>query len=289
MKKLLTILCALFITVPLLPAGCASPAAIDTQTADNDKITVCTSFYPMYDFTRQLAGDRANIINLVPSGTEPHDWEPSTADIAQLEKADVFIYSGHHMEHWVEKVIASLSNSRLIIAETAADIPDSSDPHVWLDPTNANLQMQKITDALCQADGANADYYRQNYSICSERLRQLDSAYQKTAFTTKDIIVAHEAYGYLCARYGLTQTAVEGLQGESDPSPAKLAEIAAFAKEHSIRYVFAESAENTKILDILAKEIGGEVLILDPFERGTKDYFTVMEENLSALQTALGA
>lgn len=284
MKKFLILFC---ISALFLCTSCTG--TLNEASEQSDKITVCTSFYAMYDFTRQIAGDHAQIINLVPSGVEPHDWEPSASDIARLEKADVLIYNGHHMEHWIDKTLASLSNASLITVETASNIPETNDPHVWLDPINAELQMKEITNALCRADNANSAYYTEHYNKCSQKLHKLDDDYQNAGFVKKDIITTHEAYGYLCARYGLTQIAAEGLQGESDPSPARLSEITSFAKEHGIRHVFAENTENTKVADTLAKEINGEVLILDPFETGAKDYFTVMEENLNALKTALGA
>ncbi len=280
MKKVISFFLAAVICIL---SGCSS-----TVIKNNEKIMVCTSFSAMQDFTKQIAGDCAEVVNLMPPGTEPHEWEPSAGDILMLEKAGVFIYSGHGMEHWVDKVKESLSNKNLIIVEAAEGISGGGDPHVWLDPINAKKQMKTISDALCAADSENSEYYMHNYNVCAQKLDELDTEYKNADLSGKNIIVGHEAYGYLCKRYGLTQTAAEGLTGESDPSPAKMAELASFARQNGIRYVFAENKENTKTLDTLAREIGGDVLILDPFETSEKDYFTVMEENLSALKKSLG-
>ncbi len=93
-----------------------------SSDGNDELLTVYTSFYPMYDFAQKIAGDKINLVNLVPAGTEPHDWEPSTGDIANLEKADMLIYNGAGMEHWVEDVTESLSNKDLILVEASHGI-----------------------------------------------------------------------------------------------------------------------------------------------------------------------
>ena len=97
MKRVCGLLGLMLIAVFFL-VGCGS----DAKRANSDsKITVYTSFYPMYDFTKKVGGDRVNVVNLVPPGMEPHDWEPAPTDIANLDKANMLVYSGAGMEHWV--------------------------------------------------------------------------------------------------------------------------------------------------------------------------------------------
>lgn len=284
MKKFLLFLCILSLG---LAGGCSSP-----ETPVSGKVNVYTSFYAMSDFVRQIGGDHVSVTTLVPSGVEPHDWEPSPSDLVKLEKGDVFVYNGHHMESWTDKVLSSISNPDLIIVETAKKIPESTDPHVWLNPDNALLQMEAIRTALCEKDPANSEYYNRNYETCKAKIEALDNAYTSAVnqFQKKEFIVAHEAYGYLCEKYGLRQVAVEGIQGDADPSPARMAEIVSFARENNIKYIFFENLIDTKVLDTIKNEIGAQALILNPFEsdnQENKDYFTVMEENLDALKTAL--
>lgn len=285
MKKLLMILSV------LLVSACA-PA----ERTDDGKVTVYTSFYAMYDFTKQLAGDTAAVENLVPVGVEPHDWEPSPEDIVKLEQADVFVYSGKGMESWCEQVLGTLENQDLIVVEAAKDVPKLTadgavDPHVWLDPANARIQMEAIADALVQADPANEAAYRERLAGCTAQLEQLDAAYreQLAACPRKDIIVSHAAYGYLCNAYGLQQTAIEGLAADSDASPARLAEIVDLIRANDIHYIFFEELVQSKAVDTLIQETGVEALALSPFEGDAegRGYFTVMEENLENLVTAL--
>lgn len=298
MKKLLIVtafICAVFLS-----------ACTDADTAEDGNFTVYTSFNAMYQFTKDIAGDRAEVKCLMPSGVEPHDWEPSSADIVNLQKADVFIYNSDSMETWADKVINSIENEKIITVETAEDIltdysdghtgengehnHSEGDPHVWLNPANALKQMEMIADALCRADSENADYYKANLSAASEKIARLDAEYKSAlgGIENEYIIVSHEAYGYLCDAYGLKQVGIKGKSAESEPSPAQMAEIIDFAKKNGIKYVFAENNTDTKLADTVAKELGGEVLVLNPFESGTQDYYSVMEENLSALKKALG-
>lgn len=297
MKHLL-ILFSLILT--LLLSSCGA----DVQNSDNsDKAVVYTSFNAMYQITKEIAGDKADVECLMPSGAEPHDWEPSAGDIVKLQKADIFVYSSDDMETWVSDVLNS-AKSGLDVVEASKDITEidvdvhenddghshgGHDPHVWLDPKNAVVQAQSITDELCKTDSENADYYKQNLAVFKEKAENLDNEYKQVLQNakTKYIIVSHEAYGYLCNAYGLEQIGIEGVMADSEPSPAKMAEIVNFAKEHNIKYVFAENSGDTKLADTAANEIGGEVLVLSPFESGSEDYFTVMENNLQALKKAL--
>ena len=101
----------------------SSPAA-QTEALDGDKKTlkVMASFYPIYDFAVKIGGDRAQVTNMVPSGTEPHDWEPAATDLKNLEEADLFLYSGAGMEHWVEDVLKSLDNKELVTVEASGNL-----------------------------------------------------------------------------------------------------------------------------------------------------------------------
>ena len=104
---------AVIILVLIFITGCK--ASTSTDLADESKITVYTSFYPMYDFAKKIGGDKINLFNLVPAGTEPHDWEPAPKDIATIGKADVLIYNGAGMENWINKIIRSIDTKNIEI------------------------------------------------------------------------------------------------------------------------------------------------------------------------------
>jgi zinc transport system substrate-binding protein len=282
--------------------ACAGPAA------SPGRLRVYASFYPMYDFTAKVAGDRAVVSCLVPPGGEPHIWEPTAADITGLERADVFIYNGAGMETWVGDVLGTLSNPDLLVVETAAGLPllkggdihdggsGAIDPHVWLNPRNAKKQLEAIRNALSKADPAGAAVYDANYSRFAAEFDALDREYRAALapYANREIVVAHQAFGYLCAEYGLVQVPVEGLTPESEPDPARIAEVIRIAREHEIRVIFFEAAASPKVAETIARAIGARVDVLSPVAGLDKariaageDYFSVMRDNLRALVNAL--
>ena len=107
---------------PQIPMAGAETPAEPSSAASEGSLRVMASFYPMYDFAQKIGGDKVTVTNMVPAGTEPHDWEPSPSDIVALEQADVFVYSGAGMEHWVEDVLASLDNQSLVTVEASYGI-----------------------------------------------------------------------------------------------------------------------------------------------------------------------
>lgn len=278
--------------VLLSAAACGSKT--DTAPADSGKIQVYTSFYAMYDFAKMLGGDKADIYNMCPTGTEPHDYEPTAQDMAKLSKADVFIYNGLGMEAWTQSAMNVLDSDTIITVEASKNVPNMAenyDPHVWLDPENAYAQMSEITAALIEADPANEAYYTDRLSECKSKTDTLIEDYRSgldnAGFST--IVTSHEAYFSMCNAFGLTQLAVNGVNNADEPTPTRLAEVEDFINSNKIRYIFTEPLNSGTVMDAIASDTGCEVLVLDPFEGSTeeKDYFTVMYENLDALKTAL--
>lgn len=302
---------AALVSVSML-SGCAK----DTNSG---KLKVMASFYPMYDFAVKIGGDKAEVKDMVPAGTEPHDWEPAATDIKNLEQADLFIYSGASMEHWVDTVLASLENKKLVSVEASkglklraghgeegeqaetsgADKGEEQtqyDPHVWLSPLNAKKQMENIKDAYIKADPKNRDYYEANYKKYADKFDALDKEYRDTlsALPNKDIVVSHEAFGYLCDAYGLNQMGIEGLSPDSEPDPARMAQIIDFVKANHVKVIFFEELASPKVAETIAKETGAATQVLNPLEglsdeeiKGGSDYFSVMESNLQQLKAAL--
>lgn len=308
MKKTVTkILCLVVALSIAIISGCTSKTTnVDKNSGDDKKISVYTSFYAMYDFTNKIGGDKINLANLVPAGTEPHDWEPTPTDIANLEKADVLIYNGAGMEAWLDKILNTLENKKLIAVETSKDLKliDNTDqdedlkydPHVWLNPMLAKKQMEAVKNALVTADPSNKDYYEKNYADYAKKLDDLDNEFKAAVAKVKkkDIVVAHQAFGYICDAYGLKQVAIEGLTADAEPSPARMAEIVKFAQENNVKYIFFEELVSSKVAETIAKEVGANTEVLNPLEgleekdiQAGKEYFSVMRENLEVLKKAL--
>lgn len=380
----ITILAAA-LTAVLALSGCGrlskpDPLPSSFENLEDGKLKVAASFYPMYDFAEKIGADQIDLINLVPSGTEPHDWEPSASDLTNLEKADVFIYSGAGMEHWVDRVLNSLTNKNLTVVQASDGITlrvngseeeddhnhedddhdsheDSShddsdhthddhhddedehdhsdtddhddhveddhdhnhaheilalqshshsghshdhegglDPHVWLNPEYAKKEMENIKNAFVSADPEHKDIYEANYQKYSAEFDQLDNDFRDTiaGLPNREIVVAHEAYGYLCDAYGLTQIGIEGLTPDSEPTPRRMARIIDFVRAHHVKVIFFEALTSSKSADTVAAETGITTAVLNPLEglsadeiEAGSDYLSVMRENLAALSNAL--
>lgn len=297
------------VSLILCLTGCQNSADEIRQAKQEGKLTVVTSFYPMYDFAVKVGGEKVRVVNLVPAGTEPHDWEPAPADIASLEQAEVFVYNGAGMEHWVEDVMKALENESLIQVEASDGITllesdhshsdgeeDMCDPHVWLDPMNARAEMSNILDAFVKADPEHADYYKKRYDTYAAGLEELDREFTEglSQVTDRNVIVAHEAFGYLCSAYSMNQIGIEGLSPDSEPDPARMEEIVRFAKENHVCTVFFEELVSPKVAETIAREIGADTQVLNPLEglseeqlEAGEDYMSVMRDNLEVLQNAL--
>ena len=274
-----------------------------TKTEENDKLNVYTSFYAIYDFTSKIGGDKINLKCLIPSGYEPHDWEPSVKDMLELENTDIFFYNGAGMENFIEKIKNSIDSNNLKYVElsTAAELIKNengiNDPHIWLNPHNVIKEMEMIKNTLSKYDSDNAEYYEKNFNEQKEKLEKLDTDFLNAVskFKTKNIITSHEAYGYLCDAYSLNQIGIEGLMAESEPSPSKMAEITEYIKNNNIKYIFYEELLNPKTTQIISDETGCQLLELSAFEGLTEeqskneyDYYSVMYKNLENLKKALG-
>lgn len=299
----------LMVVLGVLLGGCTG----SERGRGSEKVEVVATFFPLYDFARQIGGERAHVTCLVPPGVSVHDWEPTPGDVARMVKADVLVYNGAGLEPWVTRILPEFRGKRIVEAtrglellqfdlqgnhqhEAADHQHGPYDPHAWLDPVYAQHYAAEIAGGLAEADPAGAAYYRKRLAAYTSDLQALDIAYREAAagFEHREIVTAHAAFGYLAARYGLRQIPVAGLSPQAEPSPARLKELVQLVEENGIRYVFFESAANPRLAETLAREAGVNSLVLSPVaglspeeKAGAKDYITVMKENLTALQSAL--
>lgn len=298
-----------------LLSGCSqSEAASDKGGSDGSdnggkKLNVAASFYPMYDFAKKIGGAHVAVSCLVPAGTEPHDWEPSPTDIASIEDSDLLVYNGASMEHWIDDV-KNASDGSLAYCEAsegidlrAGEAEDDEeddgpiyDPHVWLSPANAKIEMGNIRDALSKIDPEHASDYDANYTEFSGKLDELDTQFREKLSTVpnKTIVVSHEAFGYLCDAYGLTQVAITGMDAEGEPDAQTMASIIDQVKATGIKTIFGEELVSQKVAKQIADATGAECKVLNPIEGleqseidAGEDYFSVMRSNLDELVAAL--
>lgn len=170
------------------------------------------------------------------------------------------------------------------------------DPHVWLSPKNAKIELKNIKDALVAADSSNQATYEANYEKYAKALDDLDNKFKTELEKVphKKIVVSHEAFGYLCHEYGLTQVGIEGVNAESEPDAKTMAQIIDLVKKEHIHTIFTEELIDPKVADTIAKETGAKTEVLSPIEglseqqeKDGKEYISIMEQNLTNLVQAL--
>lgn len=287
-----------------------------TQKDKSNKIQIVTSFYPIYDFALKVAGDKADVINLIPVGQEAHGFDPSARERVLIEEADIFAYNGAGFEAWTDKVVGSIQNKNVIVVETSKNIDltlseddhDADheghdehdhgiyDPHTWLNPMNAKIQMASILDALIKIDSVNEAYYQSNYDHYAEMLDRLDENMQNSLkdVANRKFVVEHKAFSYLANRYNLVQESISGIVPDSEPNAREMENVINFINDNNISSILLESMGNTKVIEAIQKETGVKILRISSLESLSKermdagdDYISVMTENLKNILLAL--
>jgi zinc transport system substrate-binding protein len=277
--------------------------ACQRAPATSGQLHILVSLYPLYDFARHIAGDRARVTLLVPPGIEPHDWEPAPADIVRVQSARVFVYNGAGLEPWAEKLLGEVrrGDMRIVKATAGLDLLTTEgqpDPHVWLDPLLARAEVEAIRTALVAVDPVHAPIYDGNAAAFSSQLLALHERFAAglERCERREIVVSHAAFAYLARRYRLTQLPIiESLTPDAEPSPAALAALTRQARRARVTHVFFETLVASKLAETLAREVGATALVLNPVEGLTKEqdaqgmtYVQLMDANLTNLRTALG-
>lgn len=309
MKK---IIAATALFCSLLLGACSNSQSNDADPAKDAGLSIVTTFYPMYEFTKEVVGDAGEVSLLIPAGTESHDFEPSAKDMAKIMEADAFVYNSPALETWVSNVTDSIDTKQTAIIEAAQDIDLAEneeehdheeadhdhelDPHVWTDPVLAIQEVKTIRDQLSEAYPDQKDQFTENAAAYIEKLEALDKAYSQ-AFkeaTQRTFVTQHAAFGYLARQYDLVEASISGISPDQEPTPSRLAELKEYVEENQVKVIYFEENASSKVAETLANETGIELAVLNPIESLTQEqmdngetYLSVMEDNLSALQKSI--
>ena len=290
--------------VTALLAGCGG---LGTGGDEGLGPRVVTSCYPLQYVAERVAGEHAQVSNLTAPGAEPHDLELSVRQTASIADADLMVVlSG--FQPAVDEAVEQSGPDRVVdaaevigLVESEEEHPDEEehghddgDPHFWLDPMLLAQAAEAVADELADADPDHAADYRANLDELVGDLEELDLDYEQglTLCDTTDVVVSHDAFGYL-ETYGLHFESIAGLSPDQEPSPARLAELADLIEGSAITTVFTETLASPALSETLAGDLGLETAVLDPIEGRSdategEDYLSLMRENLTALSTANG-
>lgn len=282
----------------------------------NDELKIMTTFYPMYEFSKQVVGDEGDVELLIPAGTEAHDYEPSAKDIAKISEADALVYNSAELETWVDRLGESIDTKQTTFIEAAGQIDlmagaedhdhehdeqeeehyHAHDPHVWVDPVLAMKEVETIRDVLSEKYPEKKANFEKNAAAYLEELQTLDQEFQ-AAFKdakNKTFVTQHAAFAYLAKQYGLTQESIAGISPDEEPSPSRLAELKHYVEDHHVKVIYFEENASSKVAETLAQETGVSLEVLNPLESLTNEqlkagenYVSVMRDNLDALKASI--
>lgn len=270
-------------------AGCASE-----ESAQAD---VLATFYPLAWASAEIAGDNATVATLVPSGIEPHDWEPTATDVARLADAKLVVKQGAGFEPWLDGLLANLAERAPPVVDTTAELAlvedDEAhyDPHTWLDPVRFAAQAGAIERGLVAAFPGHAGAMAARADALEAELADLHADYDAglASCEVRTIIANHDAYSYLASRYRFDVIALSGLSPEAEPSPEEIARAVDAAREHDISIIFFEELVSPRVAEVVATEVGAQTRVLSPAESAPAegDYVSLMRTNLVNLQEAM--
>jgi zinc transport system substrate-binding protein len=264
----------------------------------NDKIGVIVTILPQADFVENVGGDKVDVTVMVPPGADPHTYELTPSQMMKVSKAKMYAKVGSGVEFelvWMDKIIEQ--NKAMLVVDCSKGIQmmemeehhddedegerhQGGDPHIWLSPQNAKLMVGNICSGLIQVDPQNEAYYIRNRDEYLAKLNALDKDIQEglSGLKYRRFIVFHPAWGYFARDYNLEQIPIE--IGGKEPSAKDIADLIQKAEEQNIKIIFASPEFNPRSAEVIAKEIGGRVVFIDPL---AKDYINNMRLVLNEL------
>lgn len=281
------------------------------SNASEDDYQIFTSIYPLQYVTERIAGDTAEVISMYPPGVDAHTYEPTTKQLTELAKSDLFVYLGAGMEGFAEHAAEALAetnlqfleigeNETLFIEGDENDDHDHHDhghthdvdPHIWLDPLRMIQVGEMVAQQLSSLHPEHKDIYEANFKQFEQDMLELDQDFEQTLQTKthKKMIVTHAAYGYWEARYDLEQIPISGISSSDEPSQKDLVTLIKEAKKLDLNYIVFEKNSSNRVGEIIQEHLQAEAVYIHNLETLTEDdvkhdrnYISIMQENLKVL------
>jgi zinc transport system substrate-binding protein len=282
---------SLAVIAPLL-AACSTPGEDE----------VVASFYPLQFVAERVVGEHLTVGTLTAPGVEPHELELTVRQTASLAAAKVVLYE-QGLQPSVDEAVVDSGADRVLdvtdvvhlrhVGDEGEHDHGNLDPHFWLDPTLMAEVTEAFADEVAEADPAHEGDYRRNADELVAELDRLDREWRRglAQCRIRTVVVSHDAFGYLGARYDLDVVSISGLTPDVEPSPKRLAEIGKVARDAGVTTIFTEELASPALANTLAGDLGLETAVLNPLEGLTDadddaDYFSLMRDNLAALRKA---
>lgn len=284
-----------FITFPIfmvLLFGLISPVMAK-------KLTIGVTLHPYYSYVKNIAQQHAEVVPLIESGFNPHNYHLNPADIARLNQLDALVVNGIGHDEFALNAVARLKPKNLTVIYANHDVPllgsdNKSNPHTFVSIDAAIRQVYSIAKALGKLDAENKISYSKNAFLYAKRLRALKKPVQQLLMShdisNVKIASTHNAYGYLLQEFGLTVSAVvEPAHGVS-PTASQLQQTIDEIRKADIDVLFTELNMENSYIDVIEKETGIKVYHFSHMTHGEYDSAMVereMNHNLQKLSQAL--
>jgi zinc/manganese transport system substrate-binding protein len=284
---------ALAAVVVLGAAGC-SPA-----TKQGLPVVVATTTQTA-DFVRVIGGDAVKVYSVVKPGVDPHEYEPTPADLTTIRNAAVVVTNGVGLEPWFAKVKAASPPVGIVVFASDGVLLRANDPHIWHDPANAKLMVTSIAAALSKALPDKSATFAANLTAYIAQLDQLDAdiAAQVASLTNRKLVTNHDAFGYFIDRYGFefVGAVIPSFDTATELSTADVQELVKKIRALGVKAVFSESSLPPKTAQAVAAEAGVKVISgndalygdsLGPAGSDGDTYLKMMRHNVRTIVTAL--
>ena len=271
-------------------AGCRRTA----PAQDTDRLPVVVSIAPLADLVEQVGGQRVQVTQMVPLGSNPHTYEPTPAQMEAVSQARLLVLNGAGLEHWAEDVVQAAQNPDLRVVRLAEGLPLlDRNPHLWLNPRLMMRYADKVADALAALDPAGATTYRQQAEAYKAQLADLDADIRAALaeVPSRKVVTLHPAWDYFAQEYGLEVVGVIQPTPGQEPSPAAIAALVAQMRAEGVTVVIVETQPTPPAARVVADEAGARVVYMEPLggPPPLDSYLGLMRTNVQALVEALAA
>jgi zinc transport system substrate-binding protein len=280
-----------------LQAGNSHREKLGERQIVSQKIQVAVSFYPLYFFASQIAGDKATVVNIADPNSDPAKYNLTAQNITDIENSDLVIANNLGLETWFNdaKNIANASKNIFVAVSDGINENDllqeggSVDYHIWLSPKLAARIVDQILKGFLRADSQNEEFYKSNADGLKSKLSELDSKFKAGLENCqqKNIFGLSSALSYIARDYNLSQTLVSGIPGYGQFTESQLKKIADFISTEKAQFIFVENKIDPESIGDIEEKIGAKILIINLAQSEGTDYFSAMADDLENLRTAL--
>jgi zinc transport system substrate-binding protein len=275
-----------FLVILIIILGLISLIFFQKSYQENTGTKIGVTIYPFYDVTKEIIGDKFEVILITPPGAEPHNFELQPKILKELAKVKIVFANGILIDNWTENIAKNLPDIKIIRLSNAVNLIDN-DPHFWLSLENMKKISQKITEEIINLDPKNRTYYEKNLNKVINKLNNLSQLQKELKPTSTYIITQHNAFNYLAKELNLN-IAGHLESANKELSPEELKNLIDRIKSLKIKYIFQEPGEESNFLKTIAKEYNLQILQLDPIEgKSNLNYFDAYQQNIETLKKVL--